>query len=112
MSYVSHMCARLLLPSVVPLLVAVLVALPTKALSDLPVAAGGAPVWPSVPGTLVVIGVGASAVYYLVQLVRLLRWQRGYGDSCYVCGCLLGRESQGRRGAYRRCLGCGTSHSI
>jgi hypothetical protein len=111
MSYVSRMCARLLVPSVVPLLVAVLVALPAKALSDLPVAMGGAPVWPDLPGTLVLLGVGASAVYYLVQMVRLLRWQRGYGDACYVCGCLLGRESQGRRGTHRRCLGCGTSHA-
>ncbi len=111
MSYVSRMCARLLVPSAWPLVAALLVAMAAKALSDLPVASGGAPVWPDLPGLLVLLGVGASTLYYLVQMVRLLRWQRGHGDSCYVCGCLLGRETQGRRGTYRRCLGCGKPHS-
>jgi hypothetical protein len=111
MSYVSRMCARLLVPSIVPLLASLLAAVAAKALSDLPVSMGSAPAWPNVPGTLVVLGVGASAIWYVVQLVRLLRWQRGHADSCYVCACLLGRERQGRWGAYRRCLGCGKNHS-
>lgn len=112
MSYVSRMCARLLIPSVVPLLASLLVAMVTKTLSDLPVSMGGSPMWPELPGTLVALGVGASALYYLVQFARLLQWRRGHTDSCYVCGCLLGRERQGRWGTYRRCLGCSKNHSI
>ena len=112
MSYVSRMCARLLVPSVVPLLASLLAAVVAKTLLDVPVSMGGAPVWPELPGTLVALGVGASALYYLVQFARLVLWQRGQADSCYVCGCLLGRERQGRWGAYRRCLGCSKNHSI
>lgn len=112
MSYVSRMCARLLVPSVVPLLASLLVAVVAKTLLDLPVSLGGAPVWPELPDTLVALGLGASALYYLVQFTRLLQWRRGHTDSCYVCGCLLGRERQGRWGAYRRCLGCSKNHSI
>jgi hypothetical protein len=112
MSYVSRMCARLLVPSVVPLLASLLAAVVAKTLLDVPVSMGGAPVWPELPGTLVALGVGASALCYLVQFARLLLWQRGHADSCYVCGCLLGRERQGRWGAYRRCLGCSKNHSI
>ncbi|WP_445147304.1 hypothetical protein [Dyella sp. Tek66A03] len=111
MSYVSRMCARLLAPSVLPLLAALLAATIAQTLSDLPAQLGGAPAWPRVPGTLVAIGVGASALYYLIQMVRLLRWRQGRTDSCYVCTCLLGRERQGRWGEYRRCLGCGKNHS-
>jgi len=112
MSYVSRMCARLLVPSVVPLLVALVVALIARALSDLPVALGGAPAWPELPGDLVMVGVGASALYYLLQMMRLLRWRQGRADACYVCSCLLSYERQGRWGAYRRCLGCGKNHSL
>jgi hypothetical protein len=112
MSYVSRMCARLLVPSMLPLLASLLVAMVTRTLSNLPASLGGSPVWPDLPGSLVALGAGASALYYLVQLTRLLRWRRGHADSCYVCGCLLGRERQGRWGAYRRCLGCGKNHSI
>lgn len=111
MSYVSRMCARLLVPSVVPLLAAALAAVIAETLSDLPAAVGGAPVWPHLPGDLMMVGVAASALYYFVQLARLLRWRQGHADSCYVCACLLGRERQGRWGAYRRCLGCGKNHA-
>lgn len=112
MSYVSRMCARLLMPSVVPLAAALLVALPAKALSDPPASLGGAPAWPNLSAILVALGVGASALYYLVQMIRLLRWRQGRTDTCYVCDCLLGRERQGRWGTYRRCLGCDKNHSI
>lgn len=44
---------------------------------------------------VMIIGVSVSAVYYLVQMVRLPRWRQGRMDSCYVCTCLLGRERQG-----------------
>jgi hypothetical protein len=94
-----------LVPSVVPLLASLLAVVVAKTLLDVPVSMGGAPVWPELPGTVV-------ALYYLVQFARLLLWQRGHADSCYVCGCLLGRERQGRWGAYRRCLGCSKNHSI
>ena len=112
MSYVSRMCTRLLVPSVVPLLASLLMALVAKTLSDLPVSLGGSPVWPNLPSTLVALGMGTSALYYLVQMTRLLHWRRGHADSCYVCGCLLGRERQGGWGSYQRCLGCGENHSI
>lgn len=112
MSYVSRMCARLLVPSLVPLLASLLVATVAKTRSDLPVQLGGTPTWPWAPGALVAIGVGLSALYYLIQMVRLLRWRQGRADSCYVCDCLLGRERRGRSGDYRRCLGCGKHHSI
>lgn len=112
MSYVSRMCARLLAPSVTPLLVAAPIAVVTSTLSNLPVALGGRPVWPTLPGDILVAGGMASGIYYLVQLARLVRWRRGSADSCYVCTCLLGRERQGRWGAYRRCLGCGKNHSL
>ena len=112
MSYVHRMCARLLLPSLVPFLASLLMAIVAKTLSDLPKPLGGAPAWPEVPDMVMIIGVSVSAVYYLVQMVRLLRWRQGRMDSCYVCTCLLGRERQGRWGEYRRCLGCGMNHSI
>jgi hypothetical protein len=111
MTYVSRMCARILAPSAVPVVVAMLVAAAAKALSDLPVATGGTPVWPDLPGDIMIGGAALSAGYYLMQSVRLLRWQRGHGDSCYVCGCLLSGERKGRWGYYRRCLGCSTTQS-
>jgi hypothetical protein len=81
---------------VAPLAASLLVAAVIQALSTLPVALGGSPVWPEVPGLVVTIGAGLSALYYLVQLTRLLRWRRGRAATCYVCTCLLGRERQGR----------------
>lgn len=111
MSYVSRMCARLLLPSALPLLASLLIALVAQTLSRLPLALGGAPARPDLPGDIVAVGAGLSALYYGIQGVRLWRWRQGRADSCYVCTCLLGRERQGRWGDYRRCLGCGKNHS-
>lgn len=112
MSYVSRMCARLLLPSAAPLLASLLLAVIAQAVSNESIASGAAPAWPSLPDHLVALGAGSSTVYYLIQLVRLWRWRKGFADSCYVCTCLLGRERQGRWGQYRRCLGCGKNHSL
>lgn len=53
MSYVSRMCARLLVPSVVPLLASLLAVVVAKTLLDVLVSMGGAPVWPELRGTLV-----------------------------------------------------------
>lgn len=40
---------------------------------------------------------------------RLLRWERGLGPMCHLCGGPLGRVRDGvrDRGDYRRCLACG-----
>lgn len=111
MSYVSRMYARLLLPSLLPLAAAGLIATVAYTLSQLPTRLGGAPLWPGVPDTLIDAGAAASVLVYVFQLVRLVRWHRGRDATCYVCSCLLGRERIGRRGLYRRCLGCGQSHT-
>lgn len=112
MSYVDRMCLRLLWPALLPLAGSLLVAVIAQALSNLPAQLGGAPAWPDLPGIIVESGALISAAYGVAQLVRLLRWRQGRADSCYVCTCLLGPERQGRRGEYRRCLGCGMTHSI
>lgn len=111
MSYESRMYARLLLCSLLPLAAATLIATVAYTLSELPARLGGAPLWPNVPSELLDAGAGASVLLYVFQLIRLVRWHQGRGTACYVCGCLLGRERVGRRGPYRRCLGCGQSHA-
>jgi len=41
--------------------------------------------------------------------VRLWRWELGRALIC-GCGGLLGREREGRYGAYRKCMACGRNH--
>ena len=67
---------------------------------------------PDLPFQIAMAGAGVSLAPSLYQALRLWRWTRGKGAVCYVCGCLLGREREGRYGAYRKCLGCGKNHSL
>lgn len=83
-----------------------------SALLDLPNLFGGQPVFPDLPFQIIVVGAGAGVVIFTCQILRLWRWARGKGAVCYVCGCLLGRERDGRYGPYRKCLGCGKNHSL
>lgn len=57
------------------------------------------------------LGGALSVMLFAIQGIRLWRWRLGKTDDCFVCGCLLGREREGRWGLYRKCLGCGKSHS-
>lgn len=112
MSYVDRMCWRMLGPALVPLALSGVVAWPLSTLLDLLSQFGGQPAFPDLPIQIVMIGAGACVVISACQFARLWRWTRGKGTVCYVCGCLLGREREGRHGPYRRCLGCGKNHSL
>jgi hypothetical protein len=112
MSYVDRMCWRMLGASLVPLALGGLVAWPLPTLLDLPRRLGGQPLFPDLPFQVAMFGAGISLALLLYQAARLWRWRQGKGTSCYVCGCLLGRERDGRYGPYRKCLGCGKNHSL
>jgi len=109
MSYVDRMCLRLMAPCLLPALCGALFAWGAESLFGVARAAGG---WsmPDLPSCLIVAGGAASIALYGVQAGRLLRWRRGRGAACYVCGCLLGRAREGRWGPYRSCMGCGKRH--
>lgn len=107
MSYVDRMCLRLMAPCLLPALCGGAFAWAAQAVLDLP----GRAIVPGVASYLIVAGGAASVALYLVQAGRLLRWRRGRGSACYVCGCLLGRVREGRWGMYRQCLGCGKNHA-
>ena len=110
MSYLDRMCLRLMAPCLLPALCGALLAWGAEGLLGLPRLAGGAAA-PDLPSYLILAGGAASVALYAVQAGRLLRWRRGRGDACYVCGCLLGRTREGRWGPYRACLGCGKRHA-
>lgn len=112
MSYVDRMCWRTLGFAFVPLALGVVVAWPLSTLLDLPGQLGGKALFPDLPFQVAMFGAGACVAILLYQLARLWRWTRGKGVVCYVCGCLLGREREGRYGPYRKCLGCGKNHSL
>jgi hypothetical protein len=112
MSYVDRMSWRMLGSALVPIALGGVSAWLWSALLDLLHLFGGQPVFSDLPFQIVVVGVGAGAVISTYQILRLWRWTRGKGAVCYVCGCLLGRERDGRYGPYRKCLGCGKNHSL
>jgi hypothetical protein len=112
MSYVDRMCWRMLGPALMPLALSGVVARPLSALLNLPSQFGEHAVFPDLPFQIAMVGAGICAVVFVYQLVRLWRWTRGKGVVCYVCGCLLSRERDGRYRAYRKCLGCGKNHSL
>ncbi|GAA0706039.1 hypothetical protein FHW84_003517 [Dyella sp. SG562] len=109
MSYVDRMCLRLMAPCLLPALCGALFAWGTESLLGLPRVAHGVSAL-DLPSYLIVAGGAASVALYAVQAGRLLRWRRGRGAVCYVCGCLLGGVGEGRWGRYRRCMGCGKQH--
>lgn len=55
---------------------------------------------------LPVIGFCVGALWMLITSFRLWRWNRGESADVCECGGLLGRERDGRYGAYRKCLAC------
>jgi hypothetical protein len=112
MSYVDRMCLRMMVFSLVPLALGGLVAWLLAALLDLPSRLGGQTLFPDLPLKVAMAGAGVSLALSLYQALRLWRWRQGKGASCYVCGCLLGRERDGRYGPYRKCLGCPTNHAV
>ncbi|MGO4703591.1 hypothetical protein [Dyella sp. 2RAB6] len=109
MSYVDRMCLRLMAPCLLPALCGALFAWGAESLLGMPRLARDMSAL-DLPSCLIVAGGAASVALYAVQAGRLLRWRRGRGVACYVCGCLLGREREGRRGPYRCCMGCGKQH--
>jgi hypothetical protein len=111
MSYVDRMCFRMMAGCLVPLAAAIPVAYVIDTLLGLPAALGGPANLSDVPFFVGMTGAGLSLLLFAIQGVRLWRWRLGKADDCFVCGCLLGQERNGRWGPYRKCLGCGKSHS-
>jgi hypothetical protein len=112
MAYQTKMFLRMCLPAVGIAIGVMLLALAVGAFSDLPVALGGQPLWPGLGDTVAVSGAVLSGIAYLFAVLRFRCWERGEGDCCFVCTCLLGREREGRFGPYRKCLGCGKNHAL
>jgi len=54
---------------------------------------------------------GLAALLGIFASLRLMRWETGGALICH-CGGLLGREREGRFGAYRKCMGCGRNHVL
>lgn len=106
------MLARMCAPALAVMALDIVVAVVATTVSELPAVLGGRPVWPGLGNTIALTGLGVSLVIYAVQLIRYWRWTEGKGDCCYICTCLLGREREGRYGAYRKCLGCGKNHAL
>lgn len=112
MSYVDRMSLRMQVCALVPLALGGVAAWLLSALLGFPHLFGEQPVLPDLPFQIVMVGAGVGVIISTYQILRLWRWTRGKGAVCYVCGCLLGRERDGRRGPYRTCLGCGKNHSL
>ena len=112
MSYITKMCLRMMGWCLLPIFFAALVAWPMSAVLELPIATGGQPVLPDLPWLVVSTGAAITLVLLVYQSIRVWCWERGRGDGCFVCGCLLGRERSRRWGPYRKCLGCGKNHSL
>lgn len=112
MAYQTRMFLRLVAPAVLVSGMSIVFAFAAETLSRVPVALGGKPLFPWASDTIALGGAGVSFAICVVQMVRYWRWTRDEGDLCYVCSCLLGREREGRFGAYRKCLGCGKNHAL
>lgn len=111
MSYVDRMCFRMMAPCLMPLVVSIPVAYIVATLLGLSAALGGPASQSDVSFLVSIAGGALSVMLFATQGIRLWRWRLGKTDDCFVCGCLLGREREGRWGLYRKCLGCGKSHS-
>ncbi len=112
MSYSTKMQLRMLLPCLMPLLLGTLVSWVLNTIDSLPGGLGGQAVESQMPGYIFFTGLAVTTLALAYQCFRLWRWSRGAGDTCYVCGCLLGDERQGRWGDYRPCLGCPKNHAL
>jgi hypothetical protein len=112
MSYVDRMCFRMLVWCLVPLVASIPLAYALATLLALPATLGGQPLSSDLPFLIGITIASLSLVVFGIQCIRLWRWRLGKTNDCFVCGCLLGSERDGRWGPYRRCLGCGKNHSI
>lgn len=112
MSYVDRMCLRMMAWCLVPLAASIPAAHAIDSVLELPAAIGGSANPSDVPFFVGMMGTGISLILFAIQGVRLWRWRLGKTDDCFVCGCLLGHEREGRWGPYRKCLGCGKNHSV
>lgn len=110
MSYVGRMRYRMLLPALVPLAVIGVVTWLLPALRETPRQFSWQLIFPDLLFQIVMVSAAACVIVSGWQFIRLWRWTRGKGAVCYVCGCLLARERDGRSGPHRKCLGCGKSH--
>jgi hypothetical protein len=106
------MCLRMMVWSLMPLILASVLAWAMSAVLALSIVINGQMVVLDLPFDLAMIGAIASLGLLAVQSFRLWRWKQGKGMECFVCECLLGREREGRWGLYRTCLGCGKNHSM
>jgi hypothetical protein len=112
MSCFDRMFLRMLAPCVLPLCVGALFGYAASTVLNIPPLSSLAGRWNDVPLLMFSSGALMTGAAFLFQLFRVAQWQRGVSKICFVCACLLGRERQGRWGSYRKCLGCGKSHSI
>lgn len=110
MSNVDKMCLRMLAWCFAPLIIAVPLAVAVSALSDAFTRLGASSPLADVSWEVAVAASIAGAVILLVQAIRIWRWKEGKSDACRNCGCLLGRERDGRWGPYRKCLACRANH--
>lgn len=112
MSYATKMQLRMLLPCLMPVFLGTLASWVLATLDNLPAGLGGNPVQSDVPEWIFLAGLAVTTLAISYQCFRLWRWSKGDGDTCYVCGCLLGSERHGRWGDYRPCLGCPKNHAL
>jgi hypothetical protein len=111
MSTVDKMCLRLLAACFLPLLFAVPIVLGVSAFDNAFARLGAPPTSSDLPWLITLVAAAACVVIFAVQASRIWRWKEGKSLSCPNCGCLLGGVRDGRWGAYRKCLGCGTNHA-
>lgn len=111
MAYHTKMFLRMCVPALAVLAGSMLLAFLASTLSTLPMVLGGGSLFPGLGDLIALGGLVVATVVYSLTLVRFRRWERGHGDCCFVCGCLVGTVRDGRFGPYRRCLGCGKNHA-
>lgn len=112
MSYETKMYLQLAKPCVLVLMMTPLFAWVASTLSDVLVRLGGQELWPDLSFYVASAGMAVFLCVSVFQLFRLWQRERGKEELCFVCGCLLGDEKEGRRGLYRKCLGCGSTQSL
>lgn len=112
MPYEARMFFRLLLPAFVVAGAILFLMWVAHVVTNLPTLMGGQPVYPGLVDDIALGGLVLSVAIAAVQLFRFFRWTRGHGDTCFVCGCLLGSEQSGRFGHHRKCLGCRKNHAM
>jgi len=112
MSYLTKMQLRMLLPCILPLLIGTFVSWAISAVIRLSNGSGSQSAFPDLGDCIFFAGVAVAMGMAVLQCIRLWRWEKGEGDTCYVCGCLLGIEKDGPFGPYRPCLGCPKNHAL